>query len=65
MYVSCLRVRRYPGTTFMDHVMRYQKNDDVKMIVVLGEVGGTEEYKIIQVRAASGHVRTITRTLSL
>ena len=53
MYVSCLRVRRYPGTTFMDHVMRYQKNDDVKMIVVLGEVGGTEEYKIIQVRAAS------------
>ena len=37
----------------MDHVMRYQKNDDVKMIVVLGEVGGTEEYKIIQVRTAS------------
>lgn len=37
---------RYPGTTFMDHVMRYQKNPDVKMIVVLGEVGGTEEYKI-------------------
>ena len=41
---------RYPGTTFMDHVMRFQKNDDVKMIVVLGEVGGTEEYKIVQVR---------------
>lgn len=29
---------RYPGTTFMDHVMRYQENPDVKMIVVLGEV---------------------------
>ncbi|XP_015769297.1 PREDICTED: ATP-citrate synthase-like [Acropora digitifera] len=37
---------RYPGSTFLDHVMRYQKNPDVKMIVVLGEVGGTEEYKI-------------------
>ena len=28
---------RYPGTTFMDHVMRYQENPDVKMLVVLGE----------------------------
>lgn len=32
---------RYPGSTFMDHVMRYQKNPDVKMIVVLGEVNIT------------------------
>lgn len=39
---------RYPGTTFMDHVIRYQENPDVKMIVVLGEVGGTEEYKICE-----------------
>lgn len=37
---------RYPGTTFMDHIMRYQENPEIKMIVVLGEVGGTEEYKI-------------------
>ena len=29
---------RYPGTTFMDHIMRYQENPEVKMIVVLGEV---------------------------
>ena len=29
---------RYPGTTFMDHVLRYHDNPDVKMIVVLGEV---------------------------
>ena len=29
---------RYPGTTFMDHVIRYQGNPDVKMLVVLGEV---------------------------
>lgn len=29
---------RYPGTTFMDHVIRYQENPDVKMLVVLGEV---------------------------
>lgn len=31
-------VCRYPGTTFIDHVLRYQDNDEVKMIVLLGEV---------------------------
>ncbi|XP_018414343.1 PREDICTED: ATP-citrate synthase isoform X2 [Nanorana parkeri] len=37
---------RYPGSTFMDHVLRYQDTEGVKLIVVLGEIGGTEEYKI-------------------
>ncbi|XP_058262245.1 ATP-citrate synthase isoform X1 [Hemibagrus wyckioides] len=37
---------RYPGSTFMDHVLRYQDTPGVKMIVVLGEIGGTEEYRI-------------------
>ncbi|XP_063314961.1 ATP-citrate synthase isoform X1 [Pelobates fuscus] len=37
---------RYPGSTFMDHVLRYQDTPGVKMIVILGEIGGTEEYKI-------------------
>ncbi|XP_029427991.1 ATP-citrate synthase isoform X2 [Rhinatrema bivittatum] len=37
---------RYPGSTFMDHVLRYQDTPEVKMIVVLGEIGGMEEYKI-------------------
>uniref|UniRef100_A0A8C4TCC1 ATP-citrate synthase n=1 Tax=Erpetoichthys calabaricus TaxID=27687 RepID=A0A8C4TCC1_ERPCA len=39
---------RYPGSTFMDHVLRYQDTPGVKMIVVLGEIGGCEEYKICQ-----------------
>jgi len=29
---------RYPGTTFMDHIYRYQADPEVKMIVLLGEV---------------------------
>ncbi|XP_055374613.1 ATP-citrate synthase isoform X2 [Condylostylus longicornis] len=37
---------RYPGTTFMDHIMRYQADPDAKLIVLLGEVGGTEEYEV-------------------
>ena len=39
---------RYPGTTFMDHIMRYQADPDVKMIVLLGEVGGVEEYEVCE-----------------
>lgn len=39
---------RYPGSTYTDHVMRYQDDDRVKMIVLLGEVGGEEEYKIVR-----------------
>lgn len=29
---------RYPSTTFLDHVLRYQEDEAVKMIVMLGEV---------------------------
>lgn len=39
---------RYPGTTFWDHLIRYQANPDVKMMVLLGEVGGIEEYQICE-----------------
>jgi succinyl-CoA synthetase alpha subunit len=37
---------RYPGTTFVDHLLRYEANPDVKILIVLGEVGGIEEYEI-------------------
>lgn len=36
----------YPGSNFLDHILRYEKIPEVKMIVVLGELGGWEEYKI-------------------
>nr|CAD7407331.1 unnamed protein product [Timema poppensis] len=39
---------RYPGTTFMDHLLRYQADPEVKMIVLLGEVGGVEEYEVCE-----------------
>ena len=38
---------RYPGSVFIDHILRYEKNPDIKMIVLLGEVGGTDEYEIV------------------
>lgn len=39
---------RYPGTTFMDHLIRYQADPQVKMLVLLGEVGGVEEYEVCE-----------------
>ncbi|CAM1321921.1 ACLY (predicted) [Pycnogonum litorale] len=37
---------RYPGTVFMDHLLRYNSDPNVKMLVLLGEVGGVEEYDV-------------------
>ena len=37
----------YPGSTFEDHIMRYEKDPDVAMIVLLGEVGGKDEYDVV------------------
>ena len=37
---------RYPGTTFLDHLLRYEADPDIKMLVLLGEVGGVEEYEV-------------------
>lgn len=38
---------RYPGTTFIDHILRYEADPNCKIIVLLGEVGGVEEYRVI------------------
>ncbi|MFH1786715.1 MAG: citrate/2-methylcitrate synthase [archaeon] len=43
---------KYPGSTLMDHVVRYEKNPNIKMIVVLGELGGKEEYRIVDAMKA-------------
>ena len=39
---------RYPCSTFMDHLLRYQANPEVGMLVLLGEVGGKEEYLVCE-----------------
>ena len=38
---------RYPGSTFIDHLLRYEADPNCKMLVLLGEVGGIEEYRVI------------------
>ncbi len=38
----------YPGSTLLDHILRYEAIPAVKMIVALGEIGGTEELRIVE-----------------
>jgi len=39
---------RYPGSRFLDHMLRYQDAPGAKILLLLGEVGGTDEYDIIE-----------------
>ncbi len=38
----------FPGSTLCEHLLRYEANPDIKMMVALGEIGGLMEYEIIQ-----------------
>ena len=38
----------YPGSTLLDHLLRFEKIPEVKMLVCLGEVGGSGEYDIVE-----------------
>ncbi|MFT7824317.1 MAG: citrate/2-methylcitrate synthase [Sulfurimonas sp.] len=39
---------RFVGSVFIDNLLRMQDNPNVKYMILLGEVGGTEEYKVIE-----------------
>ncbi|MBU4485101.1 ATP citrate synthase, partial [bacterium] len=38
----------YPGSTLLEHILRYEAIPEVKIIVCLGEIGGTEELRIVE-----------------
>lgn len=38
----------FPGSTLSDHCLRYQHIPAIKMIVVLGEIGGRDEYSLVE-----------------
>ncbi|MDF1880893.1 ATP citrate synthase [Sulfurimonas sp. MAG313] len=39
---------RFVGSVFIDNLLRMESNPEVKYMILLGEVGGTEEYKVIE-----------------
>lgn len=47
----------FPGSTLSDHCIRYQNIPQIKMIVVLGELGGTDEYSLVNALKEGGFDR--------
>jgi len=41
---------QFPGSTLLEHMLRYEANPNIKMIVALGEIGGNSEYEIIEAK---------------
>merc|ERR1740121_1505102 len=41
---------RYPGSRFLDHFLRYQDAPGAKILLLLGEVGGCDEYDLIEAK---------------
>lgn len=39
---------RFPGSSYLDHLLRMERNPQIKYMIVLGEVGGTAEYEIVK-----------------
>jgi succinyl-CoA synthetase alpha subunit len=39
---------RFPGSTLLDHLLRFEANPNIKMLVALGEVGGQDELEIVK-----------------
>src|SRR3989344_7040780 len=41
---------KFPGSTLLDHIIRYEDNPEIKLIVALSELGGKEEYEIARAK---------------
>ncbi len=40
----------FPGSTLLDHLLRFEADPQIKLLVSLGELGGTQEYEIIKAK---------------
>jgi len=40
----------FPGSTLLDHLLRFQADSKIKLLVALGELGGKQEYDIIKAK---------------
>jgi ATP citrate (pro-S)-lyase len=50
---------RYLGSTSTGHSLRYEEDPECKLLVLLGEVSGIEEYRVIEVKDRSIKTPTI------
>mmetsp|Transcript_17361 Transcript_17361/g.29726 ORF Transcript_17361/g.29726 Transcript_17361/m.29726 type:complete len:614 (+) Transcript_17361:97-1938(+) len=54
----------FPGSTLSDHCLRYQHMPQVKMIVILGELGGRDEYGVVEALKAGSVTKPVVSWVS-
>ena len=54
----------FPGSTLSDHAIRYQHIPEVKMIVVLGEIGGRDEYSLVDAMKSGAVTKPVVAWVS-
>lgn len=54
----------FPGSTLSDHAIRYQNIAQIKMIVVLGELGGQDEYGLVEAMKAGKVTKPVVAWVS-
>lgn len=54
----------YPGSTLLDHMLRFETDPDIKLLVALGELGGRQEYDIIEAKKAGKLTKPIVMLVS-
>lgn len=40
----------FPGSTLLDHLLRFESDSEIKLLVAFGELGGKQEYDIIKAK---------------
>lgn len=55
---------QFPGSTLLEHMLRYEANPSIKMIVALGEIGGDAEYEIIEAKKSGKLTKPIIMWVS-
>ncbi|GLC34540.1 ATP-citrate synthase beta chain protein 1 [Pleodorina starrii] len=54
----------FPGSTLSDHCLRYEHVPAIKMIVVLGELGGQDEYGLVEAMKAGAITKPVVAWVS-
>ena len=54
----------FPGSTLSDHCLRYENIPQIKMIAVLGELGGTDEYSLVDALKAGRITKPVVAWVS-
>eukprot|EP00798_Chlamydomonas_sp_ICE-L_P001678 gene1678-33073_t len=54
----------FPGSTLSDHCLRYENIPQIKMIVILGELGGRDEYGVVEAMKAGSITKPVIAWVS-